>query len=156
MKRRPSTDVQLDHAWFVSEGVFAAATEQTLYLDVLDLLPASADAARKAVTYARDGGEVSLQGASLMPETRYEDYGDPAETTTPSIPFAPIAKASRSSGLKKLVWQADGELRRVPAVLKGIGRDLRDAARKGSVPASVVPGAFLAGIVTTLLVGWVF
>lgn len=150
MKPRPATDVHLDHAWFVSEGVFAAATEQTQYLDVLDLLPASADAARKAVTYARDGREVSLQGASLMPETRDEDYGDPAPTSA----FAPIT-TGRSGGLKRLVWQADAELRRVPAVLRGIARDLRDAARKGSVPASVVPGAFLAGIVTTLLVGWV-
>lgn len=151
MKQRPATDVHLDHAWFVSEGVFAAATEQTQYLDVLDLLPANADAARKAVTYARDGGEVSLQGASLMPELRDEDYGEP----TTGHALAPIAKTRRGGGLGQLVWQADGELRRVPAVLRGIGRDLRDAARKGSVPASVVPGAFLAGIVTTLLVGWV-
>ena len=151
MKSRPATDVHLDHPWYVAEGVFAAATEQTQYLDVLDLLPASADAARQAVTYARDGNEVSLKGASLAPELRDEDYGDP----TPVATFAPIAPVGRAAAVRRLMWQADGELRRVPAVVRGVVRDLRDAARRGSVPASVVPGAFLAGIVTTLLVGWV-
>lgn len=156
MKRRPATDVALEHPWYVAEGVFAAATEQTQYLDVLDLLPASADTARAAVTYARDGGQsVSLAGASMVFDTNEEDQ----EYLPEAAPFAglgAITQGARGAGLKSLLWQADGELRKVPAVLRGIGRDLRETVRKGRVPSPVVPGAFLAGIVTTLLVTWIF
>jgi hypothetical protein len=151
MKPRPRTDVQLAHPWFVAEGVFAAGTEQTQYLDVLDLLPAKADTARAAVTYARDGREVSLQGASLVFETHEDDLPE----AEPRVDLARMARAASAEGLKRLMWQADAELRKVPAVLRGIGGDLRQAIRKGHVPASIVPGAFIAGIVMTLFVSWI-
>jgi hypothetical protein len=154
MKPRPATDVDLAHPWYVESGVFAAATEQTQYLDVLDLLPAKADAARAAVTYARDGGAVSLSGASLVFDTHDDDLPDSALTGMTSMPR--ILPTGGGAGLKGLVWQADGELRKIPAVLRGIARDLREAAKKGHVPSSIVPGAFVAGIVTTLFVTWIF
>lgn len=153
MKPRPATDVDLAHPWYVAEGVFAASTEQTQYLDVLDLLPAKAEAARASVTYARDGGQsVSLAGASLVFDTHEDDLGEPAAFTG----LTSIAATARGQGLKSLVWQADAELRKIPAVLQGIGRDLREAARKGRVPSAIVPGAFAAGIVTTLFLTWIF
>lgn len=152
MKPRPSTDVDLAHAWYVSEGVFAASTEPTQYLDVLDLLPAKVDAGRASVTYARDGGAVSLAGASLVFDTHEDDL--PEVTGLRSL--GAIAGGARGQGLKGLVWQADTELRKIPAVVRGIGRDLREAARKGRVPSSIVPGAFVAGIVTTLFLTWIF
>ena len=153
MKPRPGTDVDLAHPWYVAEGVFAASTEQTQYLDILDLLPAKADAARASVTYARDGGEsVSLAGASLVFDTHEDDLPE-AQTFTG---LASIAGGARGQGLQGLVWQADGELRKIPAVLQGIGRDIQQAVRKGRVPSSIVPGAFVAGIVTTLFLTWIF
>ncbi len=153
MKPRRGTDVDLAHPWYVAEGVFAASTEQTQYLDVLDLLPAKADAALASVTYARDGGEsVSLAGASLVFDTHEDDLPE----TPRFAALASIAGGASGAGLKGLVWQADGELRRIPGVLQGIGRDLREAVRKGRVPSSIVPGAFVAGIVTTLFLTWIF
>jgi hypothetical protein len=153
MKPRPATDVELAHPWYVEQGVFAASTEQTQYLDVLDLLPAKAEAARASVTYARGGGQsVSLAGASLVFDTHDDDLPEAGMFSG----LASIAGTARGQRLKSLVWQADAELRKIPAVLQGIGRDLRDAARKGRVPSSIVPGAFAAGIVTTLLFTWIF
>lgn len=153
MKPRPSTDVDLAHPWYVEQGVFAASTEQTQYLDVLDLLPAKADMARAAVTYARDGGQsVSIAGASLVFDTHEDDMTPPPRFAS----LSDVMHGARGQGLQKLAWQADAELRKVPAVIRGIARDLREAARKGRVPSSVVPGAFVAGIVTTLLMTWIF
>jgi len=98
MKRRPATDVALEHPWYVAEGVFAAATEQTQYLDVLDLLPATADTARAAVTYARDGGQsVSLAGASMVFDTNEDDQ----EYLPEAAPFAglgAITQGARGAG----------------------------------------------------------
>lgn len=146
MKPPPPPVAPLAHPWFVKTNVFAATAEPTLYLDVLDLLPADARSAGNAVRYQRPAGEtVSLAGASLVFENPDDD--STAELTSPLSPHA--------EGLKELVWQADAELRKVPAVLRGIVRDLRRAAQ-GRVPGTVLPAAFVAGVVTTLLATWIF
>ncbi|MBI2898248.1 MAG: hypothetical protein HYY06_32155 [Deltaproteobacteria bacterium] len=149
MKPRPSTDVALADPWFKGEEVFAKAVGETQYLSVLDLLPADAKEARAAVTYARDGaGAVSLKGASLM-----FDQTDEYATQAPAPIFARPAGKGRLGGL---VWQADAEVRKAPAILRGIARDLRQLLRERKVPASALTGAFAAGVVTTLMVGWIF
>jgi hypothetical protein len=147
----PPPAAPLTDPWFKGDKVFSvSAPGETELLDLADLIPAENTRTGASVTYARDGAAISLRGAALLFEHTDELSLVCANTVVTRTAIPPRVV------LREMARQGEAELRRAPAILGGIGRDLRQLMADGKMPLSAFAGAFAAGVFATLMVGWMF
>jgi hypothetical protein len=141
--------------------------EKTVHLGVLDLLPGSETDPGMVFTFELpSGGPVGLSGATLAEERiepsmprfapivrrgRLPDVGGAARRA-----YARVSDAEWTSTAARLAWAAEGELRKAPSILRGIARDLRRLSLDRQVPLSSLAGTFVAGVVSVLVLNWIF